>query len=322
MPPRVTALSHHPYAGRKCFPKNHPKGTALNAMGLPDGSGFTPHYEECFPEYFASALQTETITRDMAPLTTDIYGVKHGRFTRPGNPCWCWITEVNYAPGEDGVTDPSPALRLKAKAVSRYLCFYLNKGVERLYLFAAGANDPKQGDLELGVLKQDFVNRTVKERHYPADDGPWTSPALLAVRRISERMRDGIDSGLKETRQIELLAVEDKHHAKQFEGDPSDLHARPPLFDRDVFAFLPFQVNARKFVIPFYVMTRDIRRDLPEEQFTVTIKGLDAKGHFSVYDPILDNRQDVRIISGHGNAVKLELWANDYPALLEVESDR
>ena len=30
----------------------------------------------------------------------------HGRFARPDNPCWCWITEVNYAPGEDGVTRP------------------------------------------------------------------------------------------------------------------------------------------------------------------------------------------------------------------------
>jgi hypothetical protein len=45
-----------------------------------------------------------------------------------------------------------------------------------------------------------------------------------------------------------------------------------------MFAFLPFQVNARRFVIPFYVITRDINRDLPGELFTVTIKGLDEKG--------------------------------------------
>jgi len=51
-------------------------------------------------------------------------------------------------------------------------------------------------------------------------------------------------------------------------GDPKDLQARPPLYDRDVLAMLPFQVNARKFIIPYYVMTRDIRRGLPEKAFT------------------------------------------------------
>ena len=258
----------------------------------------------------------------MAPITTDIYHVPHGRLTRPDNPCWCWITEVNYGPDEDGVTDPALALRLKAKTTTRYFCFYLNKGVERLYLFAAGANEPKQGDLELGVLKQDFVNRTVTEKTYPADDAEWTSPALLATRRIAQHMSDGLDPKLKETRPLELIAIEDKHNAKQFEGDPNDLRAHPPLFDRDVFAFLPFQVNAQKFVIPFYVMTRDIKRDLPEEQFTVTVKGLDAKAKFSAYDPIRDERKAVKMISSEGDTVKLELAARDYPVLLEVDDER
>ena len=77
--------------------------------------------------------------------------------------------------------------------------------MERLYLYAAGANDPREGDLELGVLKQEFVNRTIQERTYPADDGPWTSPALLYVHRIANRMRDGLDANLRQTRRLELL---------------------------------------------------------------------------------------------------------------------
>ena len=40
MPARVDALSHHPYAGRKIFPKDKSKGAALNALGLPDKGGF------------------------------------------------------------------------------------------------------------------------------------------------------------------------------------------------------------------------------------------------------------------------------------------
>ncbi len=320
MPARVTALSHHPYAGRKIYPQVKPKGTALNALGLVDKSGFEPTYQASFPEYFATALQTETIVRDMAPLTTKIYGDEHGRFTRPGNPCWCWITEVNYAPGEDGVTDPSEALRLKAKAATRYFCFYLNKGVERLYLFAAGANDPRQGDLELGMLRQDFVDRTIKDRAYPADDAPWTSPALVAVHRIAEQMHAGLDANLRQTRPLELSSITDTHNAKQFNGDSRDPHARPPLYDRDVLAVLPYQVNAHKFVIPYYVVTRDIRRDLPPEKFTVTLKGLTGDGaKLSAYDPILDRRQDVSAVAAGQNTLKLELSATDYPILLEVE---
>lgn len=319
MPARVTALSHHPYAGRKTFPKDEARGTALNALGLPDKSGFVPAYEECFPEYFASALQTETMARDMAPLTTDIYRTQHGRFTRPGNPCWCWITEVNYAPGEDGVTDQTLSLQLKAKAISRYFCFYLNKGVERLYLFAAGANEPKQGDTELGVLKQDFMNRTVAEKTYPSDDTEWTSPALLAVRRIARHMSDGLDPSLKETRALELVAVEDAHNAKQFEGDPVDLRAHPPLYDRDVFAFLPFQVNAKKFVIPFYVVTRDIKRDLPGERFTITVKGFSPNANVTAYDPLLDRKSQAKLLSNKDGLAKIEVTATDHPILLEIE---
>lgn len=320
MPARVTALSHHPYAGRKKFPQTNPKGTALNALGLKDTSGFQPAYEECFPEYFASALQTETIVRDMAPLTTDIYRVIHGRFARQGNPCWCWITEVNYAPGEDGERDPTVALRLKTKAITRYFCFYLNKGVERLYLYAAGANDPKQGDLELGVLKQEFVERTIKEKTYPEDDAQWTSPALAAVRRIVEHMRDGVDASLTQTRAIEILSIEDSHGAKQFDGDPNDLRSHPPLLDRDVLAILPFQVNARKFVIPFYVMTRDIKRDLPGEEFTVTLKGIAGDGaKVSAFDPIANVSKPVRLLAADAGTTKLQLQATDYPVLLEIE---
>jgi hypothetical protein len=61
---------------------------------------------------------------------------------------------------------------------------------------------------------------------------------------------------------------------------------------------------------------------LPAEYFTVTVKGFDAKANFSVYDPILDCREDVRTVSRHGGAVTLELSARDYRVLLEVEGSR
>ena len=105
-----------------------------------------------------------------------------------------------------------------------------------------------------------------------------------------------------------------------FQGDPSDLRARPPLFDRDVLALLPFQVNATRFVIPYYVVTRDIRRDLPEEAFRVTIKGLAGKkAKVTAYDPVLDRSRQIHVLSAQQETMQLELPATDYPMLLEVE---
>lgn len=327
MPARVTALSHHPYAGRKVFPRDQPKGSSLNAQGLKDQSGFEPIYEACFPEYFASALQTETITRDMAPLTTKIYNTAHGRYARPESdgPCWCWITEVNYAPGEDGINDPTHALRLKAKAVARYFCFYLNKGVERLYLYAVGANDPALGDLELGVLKQDFLTRSIKEKEYPTAEQELvlTSPALQVVQRIVSRFSANgtVDRALSlaGTRKLELLSLEDAHGGMQFDGDPNDMIGRPPLYNRDVVAFLPYQVNATRFVVPCYVMTRDIRQELGPQVYVLTVKGWQAEGlKVSGYDPVLDEPVPVKVTAGEGK-VRLELPLRDYPVLLEIE---
>lgn len=327
MPARVTALSHHPYAGRKVFPRDKPKGTALNARGMKDDSGFEPIYEACFPEYFASALQTETITRDMAPLTTKIYNTAHGRHARPESdgPCWCWITEVNYAPGEDGINDPARALKLKAKAIARYFCFYLNKGVERLYLYAVGANDAALGDLELGVFKQDFLTRSIKEKEYPAaeEEGALTSPALQVVERIAGRFSaDGnVDRALTVAgaRKLELIAVEDAHGGVQFDGDPNDMIGRPPMYNRDVVAFLPYQVNASRFVVPCYVMTRDIRQELGPQGYVLTVKGWQAEGlKVSGYDPVLDEPVPVKVTAGDGR-VRLEVALRDYPVLLEVE---
>ena len=39
----------------------------------------------------------------------------------------------------------------------------------------------------------------------------------------------------------------------------------------------------------------------------------------SAYDPVLDRRQAVRVLSDRDGTLKLELTAVDYPVLLEVE---
>ena len=44
---------------------------------------FVPRYDVFFPEYILTAIQTETLIRDISPITTGVYGTPHGRKTHP-----------------------------------------------------------------------------------------------------------------------------------------------------------------------------------------------------------------------------------------------
>lgn len=316
-PARVSALSHHPYASIKNYPADEYKGGKLDALLNADSATFIPTYTAVFPEYYAAALQTETDVRDMAPVETDIYGTKHGRNARVVDgkvaPCSMWITEVGTAPNEIGITDVDAGLKLKAKTTARYFCFHVNKGVDRLYLYAACAEDKW-----LGIVKDDFVSYARTNTAYPADDSKFVSPSLQVIKRITDKMQERIDSKLVTTRQLRLDSISDTHDHYQFQGDGTSAH--PNLYDRDVFAFLPFQINSKRFVIPYYVMTRDVRKDLAPEEFTVQVSGINGKkAVVSVYDPINNRQVPVKVVIRATDRLKLTLMATDYPYLLIVQ---
>jgi len=316
-PERVSSLSHHPYAGIKNYPADDYKGDNINAVLEADKSGFVPRYSAVFPEYYCTALQTETSIRDMAPIVTDIYGVKHGRDARVVNgkvvACPMWITEVGTAPNEIGITDLKIALKLKAKTTARYFCFYINKGVERLYLYAACAEDKW-----LGIVNDNFISYSRLNNIYPKDDVMYVSPSLQVIKRIVNKMSEHLDSKPKSTRRLHVDSITDIHDHYQFAGDGTTAH--PNLFDRDVFTFLPFQVNNKRFIIPYYVMTRDIRNNLVPEKFTIQVSGIDGKKcEVSAYDPVTDREVPVRIDSRAAHALKLTLLTTDYPYLLTVQ---
>ncbi|MDQ2688488.1 MAG: hypothetical protein M3Y28_11555, partial [Armatimonadota bacterium] len=79
-PPRISAIDKHPYAGRRHYPKDNYQGDTLNALYEKDA--YVPTYTALFPEYFATALQTETMVREIAPMVNDLYGTKRGRYGR------------------------------------------------------------------------------------------------------------------------------------------------------------------------------------------------------------------------------------------------
>jgi hypothetical protein len=313
LPSRINALSKHPYAGRKTFPKDEQNGNNLDAAG--NTGTFVPSYTEMFPEYFGCALQTETMVRDMGPITTDIYKTNHGRYARAGNPCWAWMTEVGIGPNENGITDTTTALALKAKTSLRYYAFFLNKGVENLQIYSA-----TEGNMGLGIVLDKFVDYTKNNATYPANDSVYLSPAMRAIRNLTAPLATGLDEGLTldNCRKLTVLSLTDTHDHAQFTGNGTA--ANPNLYDREVFAFLPFQVNANRFIIAYYVMTRDVQTALAPEKFTLSVKGINGTGaQFSTYDPL--NNQDVPLTvnSVHDSIINLTVTAADYPYLLTVQ---
>ena len=100
-PPGLTALSKHPYAGAKLLPPNsmpptdaclttrwrarHRRGTQL-----PKRSRFVPHLQELFPEVSLTASSGSAIVRDIAPITTTVYGAPHGPAAARQRPPQLW----------------------------------------------------------------------------------------------------------------------------------------------------------------------------------------------------------------------------------------
>ena len=317
-PSEFDAISKHPYASLKVYPQDEDKNTPLNALGQPDDS-FTPSYTARFPEYYGTALQTETLVRDMGPITSDVYGTLHGRYARTEDgetqPTSVWITEFNISPAED---DPGisadRAFEIKTKAALRSLSFYLNKGVTELYLYGVSG-----GDTGLGLVKESFLQYAEQDDAvYQPYNSTFSSPVLEAISNLAQQMSQQLDPDLTETRPLEVLSITDTHDHYQFAGDGTAAH--PNLYNRDVFAFLPYQVNAQRFVIPYYVMTRDILQDLAPENYTLEIAGLNSIGAtISVYDPIGDRTIPVTILKQSSQSLTVELTATDYPYLLIVQ---
>ena len=133
------------------------------------------------------------------------------------------------------------------------------------------------------------------------------------------------------------LSVEELWEYKprlMFAGDGSA--ARPHQWNRDWFAFLPYQLAAGKFLVPYYVATvdayfawnpeRDIfdpaRYAMPEQEFEVVVgncAGADAK--VSAYDPLTNESVPVELVKEKcsANRLAVKVKSVDYPRFLLIE---
>ena len=320
VPPGTTAIDKHPYKDRVTFPKGAvvDQNQPLDALGRPDGikSGakwrdrFVPSYSAYMPEYYLTAIQTETLVRDLAPFTTKVYGTTpHGRRTHPPGspPPAMWITETGLdATQASRRLSPADLQRLHAKATLRALVAYVNKGVSAIDFFAA--KDPNWG-----LIDPAFFDRAAGGA-YPGDASGGQT--LTAVRRLTEAMQG--PAGFSRTRPLTLQRISDNHDHQQFAGDGSAAH--PPLYDRNVVAFFPFQTSPTRYVIPTYVMTRDAANDLAPESFAITFAGLPPGSlHVSASDPITGERVSAKVTAHSAASTTVELPLTDYPRLLTID---
>jgi hypothetical protein len=330
-PPGLTAIDKHPYASAKKFPRNSQPSIfqPLDARGEPDGERagknllrdrFAPRYNAFFPEYFLTAIQTETMIRDLSPVTSDLQGTPHGRSTAPpgAKPPQLWITEVALDPrGADlstpGAKGKRPELRpreierLKAVASLRYLTAFSHKGVRAIDLFTAK-------DDALGLVSERFFDELGRRggRYPGADSAGRTMDAVRRMTAAIGRPRRA------PAQPLELVQVADANGSLQFRGDGSERH--PDLANRDIVTFLPFQRGEGSWVAPVYVMTRDLSQPLGEEPYRLTIRGFDPKRvRVSLYDPLTGRFAAAAVTGREGGGMTVELDLSDSPRLLFLD---
>jgi hypothetical protein len=319
VPAGLDAIDKHPYPPRRVFPGDavYSQIMPLDALGRADGTrdasgrlrdAFVPSYTSFFPEYFLSGIQTETVIRDLSPITTDIYGTPHGRNTHPPGaaPPVMWLTEAGMNPA--GV--PSKVLpSFHAKGALRWATSWLNKGAARVYFYAASS--PGWGIVE---------------------GGRGGGLTLRALGRLTGTLDQG-SAPVTKPRSLTLLSVSDPDSNRQFPGDGTS--ARPPLYDADVLGFFPFQSSNGRVVVALYVMTRDLmhayrpdlaesnpaRYDMPPEWFRVTIGGTTGLGtSVSASDPLTGASTSVKVVSRSADQLVLDVAVTDSPRLLALGS--
>jgi hypothetical protein len=289
-------------------------GTRVVSNGIHGWQDFwVPSYTAYFPEFYLTGLATETLVRDLTPLSGERVGrVAHGRFTHPPGapPPKVWMTEYGLAPPRT-FTDAQKE-RFHAKVVLRYLLAFINKGLGLVDFYAAKGRG-------LGLLPTSFF------QSIPKRGEPSTAGAGLTLQTLS-RLAPFMQSvpGMRQ-RSVSLLEISTTDHRNVFDGHG----AYPPLRNLDVAAFLPFQQATHRFVFAAYVMTRDLTRawqssgpdeyDLPPAPYRFDVGGVDGcHTRLSAYDPLAGKAVSVRRVACSAHTLTLQANLTDSPILIEA----
>lgn len=292
LPPGIDGQSYHPYGtGTRTYPKDED----LPKFNL---DHFTPTMQTRIPEGWAHLfVKTETLMKLLNPQARRNHppGVEHFHH---------YMTEHGADPAECGVSAPAQCWDLKTKCALRSYCLWINKGIDVLDYFCAYDRKPT----EFGLLPPGLAKLP--------RDAKWddvATPPMRAVRNLA-RAFDGA-TPLESTQSLNVEVTELGPPRKIFEGDAN----HPPLWQRDAFAVLPFQVNERKFVIAVYAMTYDATKPFPEQRYRLTLGGFaTAPESIGFYDPVRDTPINVQILGRSSGDLELELPVTDTPRLLTI----
>ncbi len=312
-PAGLTTMSKHPYQSFEQLAGGQREAACqpVDAAGRPEGTvlldgrwrdPFTPVTGVLFPEYPLSALRTETMIRDLSPITTMIGDVPHGRaVTNPadGSPLGVRVTETGLIASSLGKNAAS-VRDLQARWAMRALVALVAKGATSVELYAA--RDP-----EFGLVDEAFFAD-------PAAGDAAAGQSVAAIRRLLAAVGRGRPDRIEP---LTLDRIADDHDHVQFAGDGTSAH--PPLYNREVTAAFPFQRGSRSYAIPAYVMTRDMTRRLAPERYRLTFSGL-AAGPVTVtgYDPETDRDVPVQVAARSGTTITLELELTDSPRVISI----
>jgi hypothetical protein len=290
LPAGIDGQSYHPYGtGTRTFPKDEDY-LDRPAMNL---DGRTPSAEVRIPEGLAHTfIKTESLMRLLNPEAKGHHPPGVARF-------YHYMTEHGVAPPECGARDEAAVWRLKTLCALRSFCLWLNKGVDALHYFCA-FEEKVSG---MGLLAPDLSRLRPDARF---DD--VATPPLKALRNLTRTF-----AGSAPLRTVQPLQV-----------DVTPLDAPRPVFNKsvplshsDVFAFLPFQLDATRHVVAVFVSTYDATVPMPEERFRLKIRGLVRPGKTArLYDPVTDHSMTIALEGSAPTGAEVEVPVVDYPRLL------
>ncbi len=360
--PGQAGFSRHYYTGgwTDCSPANQigqSNQGYINALGNLDGqltgadyttivpgSDYVPTFRCSFPEFWHSGMKTECITRDVVPDNRDsdmpAYSGVHGRYTDTGDlhPAQVWQTETNYwrAPflqqiqQQTGAASNDPRLLAldawtDGKMELRQYVFHAHKGLTKIMNYCLGV-DP----CDFGMIPQTMLSALDQSGNTLTDAvRQMEPPGLKAMTWINTTMSAG--QPLAATCPLTVQDLIEYQPRLVFAGDGTAAH--PSKYNRDQFAFMPFQLSANQYTIPYYVMTLDVthvwnpnadpldpsRYDMPSQQFDVTIGNIQGQGAtVSAYDPLKGTVVPATVVASTPTTLTVRLQAVDYPRFLQV----
>lgn len=308
LPPSTDGESYHPY------------GTDYNTLssyvsGKPREGSYVPNIYLSLPEGANASTLPISATTDLirgrlnpavreSSLPTNTTNFLH------------YITETGDAPSRSSPTwnvSKSANETLKAKAFLREYSFWLNKGLDQFDVYAAFDETPSTASLDAGWNMLAVGSD---------QSGNPVTPQSQAIGNFTSQFADTTGSGITQSRNLgvsvnDITPNDNTASYQAFPADPTT--GEPALNYRDLFQFLPFQVNNNKFVISTYVMSLNIGSPPPPMDFQLNITNVNGNNAtVSYYDPITNTSQPATIVSRTPDDIVVNIEAVDYPRTLTI----